>query len=170
MMANDAVDDLHVHENTPFEEKCDACSIAKFKALPHKSVSFPQSHDVLDVVSMDYKGPVEEPSLLDEANGYVVVKDLGSRLARVYIVSSKDVLTQLDIFKNFKAWAENKTGKKIKALRHDKAREYLGTEFNSYLDKCGISQQTTAGYSPESNGVAESHIRLLTTISRCYLS
>ena len=47
-------------------------------------------------------------------------------------------------FKQFKAWAENITGKKIKIVRHDKGGEYISKAFEQYLADCGIEVQKTA--------------------------
>ena len=63
-------------------------------------------------------------------------------------------------FKSFKAYAENKTGKKIKCMRIDKGGEYMSNEFSNYLDACGIGKQYTCRNQPQQNGVAERANRL----------
>lgn len=58
-------------------------------------------------------------------------------------------------FKQFKAYAENQTGAKIKALHDDKGGEYMSREFDAYLAAAGILRQHTVRAKPHQNGVAE---------------
>lgn len=46
-------------------------------------------------------------------------------------------------FKQFKAWIENKTRRKILCLRMDKDGEYMSIEFSNYLRNQGIKHQLT---------------------------
>ena len=64
-------------------------------------------------------------------------------------------------FKQFKAWAENLLGVKIKWLRVDKGGEYMSSEFEEYLNSCGIKRQFTTRNRPQQNGVAERANRVL---------
>lgn len=58
-------------------------------------------------------------------------------------------------FKEFKAYAENQTGKKIKILRTDNGTEYVNKMMDDFLAANGIHHQLTVDYTPEQNGVAE---------------
>ena len=60
-----------------------------------------------------------------------------------------------DAFKQFKAWAKNQLGIKIKAFREDKDGEYMSTEFQKFLDSCGIERQHTCRNRPQQSRVAE---------------
>jgi hypothetical protein len=73
-------------------------------------------------------------------------------------------------FIDFQHWYERQTGRTIKAFRHDRGKEYLNNEFQDYLKDQGIEDQTTAGYSSESNGSAESHLRILGMIARSMMA
>ena len=66
-----------------------------------------------------------------------------------------------DAFKQFKAYAENQTGHKIKALRDDKGGEYMSNAFLRFTDECGIIRQHTVRNRPQQNGVAERANRTL---------
>ena len=66
-----------------------------------------------------------------------------------------------DAFKQFKAYAENQTGHKIKALRDDKGGEYMSNAFLRFTDECGIVRQHTVQNRPQQNGVAERANRTL---------
>ena len=60
-----------------------------------------------------------------------------------------------DAFKQFKAYAENQTGHKIKKLRDDKGGEYMSNASLRFTDECGIARQHTVRNRPQQNGVAE---------------
>ena len=146
---------------------CAVCRIAKAKALPHKAYDPNKTYELLELIVADYKGPMDQSSLLNRNTGYCVYKDAGSRHAVIFLVSSKD--EQVAKFKEYKAFVEKKTGKTIKNFRHDRGGEYMGASFQAYLRAEGIQDQTTASHSPESNSISESHIRLLDHIAKSML-
>lgn len=78
----------------------------------------------------------------------------------VYILQNKSAITVLKAFKEYQAWAERQSGFKIKELRTDRGTEYMG-EMIEYVKSQGIEHNPTAGYSPQSNGVAERMNRTL---------
>src|SRR4051794_26796782 len=57
----------------------------------------------------------------------------------VYSLQSKDQV--FDKFEEFKALAENKTGKHIKKLHSDNGSEYINKRFNTYLKAKRIHPQ-----------------------------
>ncbi|OAE31115.1 hypothetical protein AXG93_150s1040 [Marchantia polymorpha subsp. ruderalis] len=67
------------------------------------------------------------------------------------------------------SWLERKTGLKIKAIRSDRGREYLG-EVRHWCRQRGIRPETTAPYTPEQNGKAERLNRVLAERMRSMLS
>ncbi|KAK4401030.1 Retrovirus-related Pol polyprotein from transposon TNT 1-94 [Sesamum angolense] len=67
-------------------------------------------------------------------------------------VQSKD--EALEAFKLYKNEVENQLSKTIKAIRSDRGGEY-GAPFEEFCSEFGIIHQTTAPYSPQSNGIAE---------------
>ena len=78
----------------------------------------------------------------------------------VYVLPNKSAPTVLKAFKEYQAWAERQSGYKIKELRTDRGMEYMG-EMIDYIKSQGIEYNPTAGYSPQSNGVAERMNRTL---------
>ena len=60
----------------------------------------------------------------------------------------------------YKTEVENQLNKKIKVLRSDRGGEYVAP-YGEYCAQYGIIHQTTAPYSPLSNGVAERKNRTL---------
>ena len=73
-------------------------------------------------------------------------------------------------FKEFKAQAENQTGKSIKTLRLDRGGEYLSTEFIHFLKEHGIASQLTPPGTPQLNGVSERRNRTLLDMVRSMMS
>jgi transposase InsO family protein len=57
--------------------------------------------------------------------------------------------------KEFKALAENQTGKKIKVLRLDNAGVYTCKKFEGFCKEAGIKRELTVPNNPQQNGVAE---------------
>ena len=56
---------------------------------------------------------------------------------------------------------ENLSGNRLVSIRSDRGAEYSSNGFKNYLADNGTTQQTTAGYSPQSNGIAERFNRTL---------
>ena len=65
---------------------------------------------------------------------------------------------------------ENQLDKKIKALRTDRGREYLSTQFNGLCDEKGIVHQLTIPNTPQQNGVAERRNRTLLEMVRSMMA
>ena len=61
----------------------------------------------------------------------------------------------LACFKSYVAWAENQSGRKVKAIRSDRGGEFLGTEFDEFLAERGIERQLSVAKTPQQNGRAE---------------
>jgi hypothetical protein len=72
----------------------------------------------------------------------------------VFILANKNASTVLKAFKEYQASAERQSGYKIKEIRTDPGTEYMG-EMMKYVKSQGIEYNPTAGYSPQSNGLAE---------------
>lgn len=169
LINHDMVEGLHTSEVSGFISKCDSCAVAKAQALPHKAPEPRVQYSIAELIVGDYKGPVESASL-GGATGYFIFKDARSAYAQIYPVKSKDGSTQMEKFIQFKNWIERQTGQKIRKFRHDRGMEFLSTTFQNYLVREGIEDQTTAGYSPESNTRAESHIRILDKSAKSMLA
>ena len=69
-----------------------------------------------------------------------------SRFEDVYLMKYKS--KAFDKFKEYQRMVEKQTGKSIKALRSDRGREYLTSEFLDYLKQNGILSQWTPPYTP----------------------
>ena len=59
--------------------------------------------------------------------------------------------------------------KKVKRIISDRGREYKSSTFNSFVQFLGIIHETTASYSPASNGVTERKNRTLIELTNAML-
>ena len=87
-------------------------------------------------------------------------KDDATSHGIVFILANKQPSTVLKAFKGYQAWTERQSEWQIKELRVDCGKEYMGEMFE-YIKSQGIEYNPTAGYSPQSNGVAERMDRTL---------
>ena len=86
---------------------------------------------------------------------YVTFIDDHSRKTWIYFLKRKKSEEVLQRFQEFKVLVENRTGRKIRALRLDNGGEYTSKEFDRYCRQEGIRRQLTVPYTLEQNGVAE---------------
>ena len=89
---------------------------------------------------------------------FITFIDDCTRYCHVYLLRSKD--EAFEMFKQYKAEVESQLNKKIKTLRSDRGGEYE-SPFEEFCVEHGIIHQTTAPYSPQSNGIAERKNRTL---------
>jgi hypothetical protein len=107
---------------------------------------------ILDLIHTDLKGPL--PVQTTEGFRYwELFIDDKSRWKMVAFLRQKN--HALAAFKEYKAYAEKQTGKKIKSTRDDKGSEFIGHEYNEFCAKEGIHHQHTEPNEPHQGGVAE---------------
>jgi len=78
----------------------------------------------------------------------------------VYLLKSKD--EAFSKFIEFRTQVKKQLGHSVKKLKSDRGGEYRSKEAEAYLKEHGIIAETTAPYSPQSNGIAERKNRTLT--------
>jgi hypothetical protein len=93
--------------------------------------------------------------------------DDATRYCQLYLIKMKD--ETLNCYKIYKAAVENQLERKIKQVRSDRGGEYLSNDFGEYCAEHGIIHETTAPYSPQSNGVAERKNQTLTDLVNAML-
>ena len=136
-------------------KKCETCVEAKLTKTSFQSIE--RSTEPLGLIHTD----VCDLKMVQSRGGnkyFVTFVDDCTKYCYVYLLKSKD--EALDKFILYKTEVENQLNKKIKVLRSDRGGEYVAP-YGEYCAQHGIIHQTTAPYSPPSNGVAERKNRTL---------
>jgi hypothetical protein len=122
---------------------------------------------ILQLVHSDVFGPLLVPSL---GKSVYYVSFIDDFLMNTWIYFLRNKSEVFDRFKEFKAFVENQTKKRIKVLRTDNDGEFCRNKFEEFCKKCGIERHKTTPYTPQQNGVAERMNMTLMKKSRCMLS
>lgn len=144
---------------------CDVCVRGKM-AMGKFVSSQTRTSELLELVHSDVSGPFAVPSISGNRYALTFVDDF-SRKVFLYLLKSKDQV--FEKFCQFKAFAENQTGKKIKSFRSDNGGEYVNKRLEDFLKDSGIKHQTSIAYVKQQNGTAERMNRTLQDKARCLL-
>ncbi|KAG5666630.1 hypothetical protein PVAND_014646 [Polypedilum vanderplanki] len=133
------------------------------KSFP-KEASKPE--EFLDLVVSDVCGPMQVKSIqgsryfitfIEIYSGYTVVS---------FMKEKSEVPTKvIEYIESIKV----KFGRKMKIFRSDRGTEYTNSRLQDYLRSEGIKFQSTVGYAPEQNGIAERKNRTLMEAARTML-
>ena len=158
-----AIEDLHLDPAECNDEEhqtpCESCVMGKHARTPFKPRTANERRKIpLELVHSD----LAEANVQSLGGGKYALtfKDDATSHGTVFILANKNAATVLKAFKEYQAWAERQSGCKIKQIRVDRGTEYMG-EMLEYIKSQGIEHNPTAGYSPQSNGVAERTNRTL---------
>lgn len=126
--------------------ECQSCQLGKhtrhtYSQRVNKSASSPFA-----LVHSDIWGPTRVCSTLGYYYFVTFIDDF-SRCTWLFLMKNRyDVF---NIFQGFCAEVQNQFGSSIKILRTDNAREYLSTQFQSFLTSQGIIHQTSCAHTPQ---------------------
>jgi hypothetical protein len=158
---DDRVNALGIHLKV---EDCHDCNIGKQARQPFKSL--PKDHAVTKLyrVYADFCGKVTPVSL--GGNEYIfTITDEKSKYTWTWALSDKAAETVLNVFVPWQRRVERQCGEKIKIFHTDGGKEFTGI-LDDYFVQEGIKHNTTAPYSPASNGSAERQNRTLLDMIR----
>lgn len=144
---------------------CEPCAESKLVRLPFNG-SRPVTSRVLERIHTDVCGKIT-PTTYDGKNYFVSFIDDFSHYAVVFLMSNKDQVFQY--FKVYESMVTAKFGKKIEYLRCDLGREYFSREQLLFYESKGIQIESTVGYTPQQNGVAERFNRTIVEKMRTML-
>ena len=130
---------------------CEPCIAGKMTADPFPSSSS-RATQPLGLVHCDVHGPVKVQTMSGYRYWATFIDDCSRFRAVIPLKRKSDTFAA---FKQFKAWAETKTDKRIKIIRDDKGGEYMSNEFEQFCIAEGIERQHTVRNRPQQNGVAE---------------
>jgi transposase InsO family protein len=135
---------------------CEDCLKGKLSRKPF-SAAKPVA-EVLDVVVSDVHGPMPVESI-GRKRYFVTFIDAKSRYSEVKFIRKKSDVPQVTI--NYIESLKTQYGKKPKIFRSDRGTEYIDQRLQTYLEKEGIRFESTVGYCPQQNGIAERKNRTL---------
>ncbi|PHT29367.1 hypothetical protein CQW23_31044 [Capsicum baccatum] len=142
------------------KSKCQMCVESKYAKHPFKSVE--RNSNPLELIRTDICD-MKSTSSRGGKKYFITFIDHCTRYCYVYLLNSKD--EAIDAFSQYKTEVENQLEKRIKMIRSDRGGEYE-SPFAQICVENGIIHQTTADqttalYSPQSNGIAERKNRTL---------
>ncbi|MBC8081491.1 MAG: DDE-type integrase/transposase/recombinase, partial [Gorillibacterium sp.] len=144
-------------------ENCETCIRAKFVQRMNRSKNAPRCKIPFQKVHADLCGPFKMMTI-GRKKYYAVFTDDYSRLAKVYLLSSKSDINQA--WRDFTAWVKAR-GWRINILRSDGGGEFQG--LIPQLTDDGIEWEPSPPHTQHANGTAERMIRTLNTKTRCIL-
>ena len=136
----------------------------KITNWPHKSVV-----RIIESLELIHSDLCEFEGILTRGgNRYIItfINDF-SKYKTVYLLKTKS--DAFEKFQDFLKEVENQFSRKIKRIRRARGREYDSSAFNSFVQSLRIIQETTAPYSPSSNGVAKRKNKTLIELTNAML-
>lgn len=132
-------------------EICDSCKKGKSARLPFNRVIRLQSKRIGELLHCDLWGPAPVEGLNGERY-YLSILDDFSHFSTIYLLCKKSEAEDHLIGHILKMNSDNK---KVSRIRSDCGGEFSSNKFKKFCLDQGISQEFTAGYSPQQNGKAE---------------
>jgi len=115
---------------------CEPCIAGKMSANPFPS-SANHNRSPLALIHSDLHGPL--PIATHQGYKYwITFIDDSTRFRAVYLLKTKS--QAFEVFKEYKAWAENQLSAKILELQDDKGGEYMSREFLEFTTQHGIQR------------------------------
>ena len=151
MIKENSVTGLKITSPSTPDPICEPCLAGKMVSDPFPSSSH-HSAKLLELVHSDVHGPIKVASHSGFKYWVTFIDDSG-RFRAAYLMKKKS--ETFSCFRKFRAWAENQTDLRIKALREDKGGEYMSREMDDFCAEHGIQRQHSIRARPQQNGVAE---------------
>lgn len=128
---------------------CEPCIAGKTHRVSH-----PGKHHSASLCTLhsDILGPVQAGAA-DKYMVSCIVTHEDVQYGFADLVASKDRATEF--VKETELLVTRQYGVPVQRIRTDRGREYMSNDFDAWCKSKGIILETTAGYTPEQNGVAE---------------
>jgi transposase InsO family protein len=153
----------------------------------NKEISFPyrtpsasiSGSELLELIHLDVNGPWNTPSLLCSQAGEInpiptgsiyslVLVDDFTGMSWVYFYGTKNQFYQR--FTKFKAMVETQTGRRIKRVRSDQAKEFYSSRVSTLIQESSIIFKASVIYAHEQNGKAERMNRTISDMARTMMT
>ena len=143
---------MEIDTKSPESQQCAACVQSKQHVQPFPQISSTEIANIGDLTVTDVWGPARTTAIGGESY-FITFTDGKSRHSIIYFMKKKD--EALTKFKSYKTFVETQTGHKLKKLRADGGKEYVGKQFQNFILESGMELEVTAAHSPSQNGIAE---------------
>lgn len=130
---------------------CEPCIVGKLQRASHP-LRVPRPVPLLYRVHTDV---CEFPSASGPTHRFVTLIDEATRFSCVTPLLRKS--DAADAVRNMIAWCEKQTGQSVLRVRNDRGGEFMVGALQAYYAQRGIQMEPTPPYTPEANGMAESH-------------
>ena len=144
---------------------CDTCIMANQQQQTYRS-THNNSYELLEVIHMDLCD--SKGRGFDGSHYYLLMTDEKSKYTWTVALKNKTSDIVLKAFTEMKMKIERLHDRKIKKIRTDNGREFLGS-FDNYLKQQGIVHQFTSPYNHQQNGNAERAIQTISAKIRSLL-
>ena len=145
--------------------KCVHCILAKSHRLPFQPSKF-RATLKLEYVHSDLCGPFRKS--IGHSKYYATFTDDLTRFKWVIPIKNKKSSTLKKTVEDWIKLVERKADHKVKCIRTDQGREYLG-DLTPFLKSLGVEHHDTAPFTPQSNGISERLNRVLNESIRAML-
>ena len=125
----DGLPDRVTDTNTISDNFCEDCINGRLTRAPHSKPAMCMENPLLRVFS-DLHGPVPVQSWKGHYYWVTFIDDHSCHPAIYYLMHKLDAFAT---FKNYKAWAENAMGQRIRILCNDKGGRFSGDEWNVFF-------------------------------------
>jgi hypothetical protein len=117
-----------------------------------------RANGICDLLHMDTCGPF--PTLTPQKTAYFwTILDDASNFGHTSLLATKS--DAFPAYRSVEASWELKSGRRVRTIRCDGAKELIQGQFGDYLVARGITQQVTAPYAHSQNGKSERYVRTL---------
>jgi len=134
------------------KDVCEPCMYGKAAMTPMPSAGGGRVSKRLQLVHLDLRGPMSEPSRGSALYFGTFTDDFSRWKDVVFLQNTSDLLSE---YKKWLTKAQLHTGTKIEVLRSDNGGEYMSNAFKGHHDENGTTHQTTVPDTPQQNGVAK---------------
>lgn len=131
---------------------CNICHLSKSKQLPYNHTR-PRAQKFLENVHVDLSGIIRHKSVRLESY-YILFCDDYSAYRHIYPLKRKEKGEVHVVFISYIAMSERQPGERLKQFTLDRGGEFINDTLGVQLRDLGIVLHTTAGYTPQQNGVA----------------
>ncbi|GJR99788.1 ribonuclease H-like domain-containing protein [Tanacetum coccineum] len=149
------------------DNPCLACRKGKQHKASCKKLEEKTVREPLELLHMDFFGPISVESLNKKKYCLVVIDDC-SKFSWVFFLAYKD--ETYNILHDLIVGLENKLRHKVKIIRSDHRTEFKNKLMNEFCAKKGIKREYSIARTPQQNGVAKRKNRTLIEADRTILA